>query len=160
DQTYLGVDTTGEIAAPIGGAGIVVTGLSDMVGSPIPGNGDIVSNTGLTGIVIAGNGDQVVGNLIGLDKSGTIAMADGAKDASGDNGRGIAILPTGNTIGGTISIERNVIAASGQQGIVVGGTLTFTASRGLTGFLTLGGTGQANNNVIEGNYVGTDATGE
>ncbi len=160
DQTYLGVDTTGETAAPIGGAGIVVTGLSDMVGSPIPGNGDIVSNTGLTGIVIAGNGDQVVGNLIGVDKSGTIAMSDGAQDASNDAGSGIAILTAGNTIGGTISIERNVIAASAQQGIVVGGTLSFTGSRGLFSFITFGGPGQANNNVIEGNYIGTDATGE
>ena len=160
DDSYFGVDSTGEAAAPIGGAGIVVTGSSDMIGSPIPGNGDIVSNTGLTGIVIAGNGDQVVGNLIGLDKAGTKAMADGAKDSSGDNGSGIAILTAGNTIGGTISIERNVIAASAQQGIVVGGTITFTAPRGLVGFETFGGTGAANNNVIEGNYVGTDATGE
>ena len=65
DDSYFGVDSTGEAAAALGGVGIVVTGSSDLIGSQISGNGNIVSNTGLTGLVIAGNGDQVVGNLVG-----------------------------------------------------------------------------------------------
>ncbi len=112
DDSYFGVDTTGEVAAPIGGVGIVVTGSNDTIGSDQPGNGDIFSNIGLTGVVIAGTGDVAQGNLVGLDKSGKVAMPVGAQDSSGDAGSGISILTAGNTIGGAFSSDRNVIAAS------------------------------------------------
>ncbi len=87
------------------------------------------------GIVLVNTaGNTIVGNYIGTDASGT---ATGLGNAN----RGIILDNSGsNQIGGATAADRNVIVASGDDGINLWGVGT-----------TL--------NVIQGNYVGVDATG-
>ena len=70
----------------------------------------------------------VEGNYIGTDANGTAAL--------GNVSVGIEIFASGNTVGGTMPGARNVISANHEFGI----------------FLNDIG------NVVEGNYIGTDAT--
>src|SRR5207245_4254069 len=78
------------------------------------------------------SGNLVQGNYIGTDRTGTIALAGSSVSVRGS---------FGNTIGGTTPGARNIISGS----------------------VSLGGhpvPGQIANNVLQGNYIGTDVTGE
>ena len=109
-----------------------ITGLDFAAGS----DGSTVQGLVLDGFVfaainIAANSVRVVGNEIGTDPSGTIAVG---------NGNGVEIQGADNTIGGTTPADRNVISANTNDGILISGP-------GATG------------NVISGNDIGTDLTG-
>ena len=112
--------------------------IEDSSGNTIEGDslGAQVISGNLVGIEIDGQdstGNLIEGNLIGTDKSGT---AD-----RGNSNQGVLIEgAVGNTMGGTVSTERNVISAN-QWGIQIDGA---TAAL----------------NLIEGNYVGTDNSGK
>jgi photosystem II stability/assembly factor-like uncharacterized protein len=82
------------------------------------------------GIQLSGCDNNVIqGNYIGLDASGTVARS---------NSNGILVaLSSNNLIGGTTAAARNVISASGFDGIGISG----------------------NDNVIQGNFIGTNAAG-
>ena len=95
---------------------------------------NVIDASGNIGLVIRGGSTLVQGNLIGLNAAGTSAL--------GNVESGITIGASGNTIGGTTTAERNVIA----------GTVAGTA----IGILVEAG---GNDNVVEGDYVGTNATG-
>jgi len=99
---------------------------------------------GGTGIVIepSSTGDVVSGNYIGID------FADGSSgNAGGNSGNGVLVQSSGNTIGGVTIADRNVVSGNLGCGILV----MAPAGGG-------DGSGPANN-VIEGNYIGTDLTG-
>ncbi len=150
---YVDVDASGEVAEGNLGVGIGVYGSNNTIGSILPGNGNVVSNSGLTGILVGGGTNNVIeGNIVGLDLAGTIAMGNGNSVPSGQDGSGIAVDSASNTIGGVIPAVRNVISANGQHGIFGGG------SESLDG-MNFGGNAFANNNLIEGNFIGTDITG-
>jgi hypothetical protein len=87
------------------------------------------------GVVIAGpsaTGNTVSGNYIGTDDTGTIALAnDGA-------GVWLSEPGAGNTIGGTVPANRNIISGNGD-GVYL--------------------TGATSGNTISGNYIGTTADG-
>ena len=151
---HVGVNITGKVATPNGGVGIAVTGSNNTVGSIVPGNGDIVSSNGLTGIgIFDGTGNLVEGNIIGLDAAGTVAMGNGGKAPSNQDGSGVDVDSASNTIGGAIPGMRNIISANFQQGISVGGKAVLDQG-------VFGGNNAAANTVIMGNFIGTDRTGE
>lgn len=77
------------------------------------------------------SGNQVMGNYIGTNAAG---------DAAIPNDFGMAIYSPGNTIGGSAQRERNVISGNTLRNIKIDGE-------------------NAAGNVVEGNYIGTDATG-
>jgi CSLREA domain-containing protein len=79
------------------------------------------------------NHNTITGNFIGMDASGTQLL-------SGTN-PGIRVLGSMNTIGGTTPAARNVLAGSGGSGA---GTVLLIL---------------ADNNTIQGNYIGTNAAG-
>jgi len=82
-------------------------------------------------------GNIVEGNYIGTDISGTVALA---------NKTGVFLYggAAGNTIGGTTAAARNVISGNTADGVEIYGQ-----SPGP----------QTTDNIIEGNYIGTDYTG-
>jgi hypothetical protein len=87
-------------------------------------------------VIINGKGtnhNQVLGNFIGTDVSGTIAVG---------NGRGIAILNGAGltTVGGTTAGARNVISGNGSEGVFFNGSAT-------------------NGNKVLGNFIGADISG-
>ncbi|MCJ7734862.1 MAG: hypothetical protein MUP11_09965, partial [Anaerolineales bacterium] len=142
----IGTNIDGTAAIGNGGAGISVSGDLNLIGT----NGDGVSDS-LEGNVISGNANVgiflasfnciVAGNHIGVDKTGLIAM--------GNNFDGITINPfsTSNRIGtngdGISDVEeRNIISGNGLA-------MNGNAGIGIDG----------DNNVVAGNYIGTDAVG-
>ena len=75
------------------------------------------------------NNNVIQGNHIGIDATGTTKR---------QNSTGILLVNSSNNqIGGTTAAARNVISGNGSSGIEVNG----------------------NNNVIQGNYIGTNAAG-
>jgi CSLREA domain-containing protein len=85
------------------------------------------------GIFVSGTGNHTIsGNYIGLDLTGTVAQG---------NFTGIGISSANNIIGGTTAAERNVISGN-----------DFNSGIGISG-------PAATDNLIEGNYIGTDVTG-
>ena len=100
---------------------------------------DIVNWSG-SGIVIFTNGNTVAGNFIGTDPTGSSPAGNGTQ--------GVLIFGgSGNTVGGTLASDRNVISGNGDHGVQI--------QRPTQSSLT-----PATGNVVEGNYVGTNATGD
>jgi titin len=83
------------------------------------------------GIELEGSDDTVAGSFIGTNASGNGALPNGGDGVLIDSGA------SGNTIGGTTAAARNIISGNTGRGI------------------NLNGSG----NVVQGNYIGTDATG-
>jgi hypothetical protein len=96
--------------------------------------GLVINHFGDVGIHIEDGGNNVIeGNYIGTDVTGTVAL--------GNFDDGIRILDApNNRIGGTTPAARNIISGNGDMGIEI----QIPGSVG---------------NTIQGNYIGTDATG-
>ena len=128
----------GETAALAnGGDGVEVMGNNNLNGGNSGSNyftRNFISGNGNDGVLIdpGATGNQVQGNFIGVAVSGTIGV--------GNVHNGIEVDGSSNTIGGATSGVGNVISGSGIDGILL-------ASAGA-------------NNLVEGNYVGTDYTGK
>ncbi len=112
-------------------------------GSPgtVVGNGtaaglNLISGNGGTGLQILGTtatGNRVLGNRIGTDRTGQAAL--------GNRLDGVFINSApGNVVGGTTPGSGNLISANGQVGLQV-----FTSA--------------STGNLIEGNLIGTNASG-
>jgi hypothetical protein len=82
----------------------------------------------------------VAGNYIGTDITGTVAFSNGTYPS-------VAVGGSDNTIGGTTPTARNVIIGTGE------------GAEGAGVYLGFGGSGGATGNLVEGNYIGIDATG-
>lgn len=134
DNNYIGTDFTGNIKGGIGGAGNGTGVRVDSADNAITRN-LISGNT--VGVLIRGGGDNtlVKDNFIGTNADGTDRLILPGTDAKVGNNTGIAI-------GGLNSrIETNVVSGNNADGISVG---QFNAT----------GTTE-----IDGNFIGTDATG-
>ncbi|HEY5044035.1 MAG TPA: hypothetical protein VIK53_18845, partial [Verrucomicrobiae bacterium] len=135
---YIGTDVTGTQAVPNSLAGVRIQGCSNLIGGAATGCGNVISGNYGQGVWLVqdnGNvsGNVIQGNLIGLDVSG------GNNLKNYDAGVGITSAAN-NLVGGTTAVSRNIISANGAEGV----------------FLTGDGT---SNNVVQGNYIGTDVTG-
>ena len=98
----------------------------------ISSNGEGADDHGVELIGAGTSGNTVSGNIIGLDAGGTTAMPN-----SGD-GVLIDVGADGNTIGGASSDQRNIISGHAD-------------SAGIRS--------HSNDNLIRGNYIGTDING-
>ena len=158
---YVGTDVTGTLAVPNGTTpvarggtdltadGIAIEGgasynLIGTNGSSVDNAGErnVVSGNDNNGVEIGGNGSDdnvVAGNYLGLTASGSAPL--------GNNQAGLLLYngATANTIGGVTATLRNVMGGNANRGIYIdtlAGSSTPTTA-----------------NVIEGNYIGTDASG-
>jgi hypothetical protein len=154
---YIGTDAAGAAAVANKGGGVALTAgtVDTVVGGGTAADANLISGNGLLtpgggpnnfpdfagpGVRLSGTGtagNRVVGNFIGTDVTGTVAVgnvrsgvtiADGASD---------------NVIGGTAAGERNVISGNGLHGVEVEGTAAAVS---------------ADNRVI-GNFIGPTADG-
>lgn len=146
---FIGTEVNGILKLPNGYSGVAISGQaqSNRIGtggtaSNAAGERNLISGNADRGVTISGTGTNqniVAGNLIGSDVSGALAL--------GNTGEGVAIFSgaQGNRIGtngdgsGDI-LERNIVSANVKHGIVIAGA-------------------GANQNIVAGNYVGTNATG-
>jgi CSLREA domain-containing protein len=99
---------------------------------------NVISGNGAYGLLISNGTDNIVqGNIIGLNSTGTAAIANNVYGINlGSSGP-----VTGNTIGGDITdpTSRNVISGNGEAGIRL--------------------EANGNSNTISGNYIGTNSAG-
>jgi hypothetical protein len=135
------IDTNGIQVLGVGEMGI--SGSDNILGGTAPGAGNVIAghdNGDAAGVNIFGDGNVVQQNYIGLDAAGTSTINGLGSDQYGNSLYGVYIW-TGNNniIGGTSPSARNVI--SGWLGMII------MAS------------GAATTNVVEGNYLGTNAAG-
>jgi titin len=98
-------------------------------GNLIGGTGAAARNLITSGVTIYSNGNLVQGNYIGPDKTGTVLIGGGLD--------GVDVYGDHNTIGGLTAGARNVISGFDEWGVVLAG----------------------DDNVVQGNYIGTDKTG-
>src|SRR5439155_23810789 len=78
-------------------------------------------------------GNAIEGNYIGTDVSGSREVP---------NFTGVLLGSAGNTVGGTAPGTRNVISGNDGDGVAIDGFI-----------------GEASSNAVQGNYIGTDASG-
>ncbi|HVC93402.1 MAG TPA: hypothetical protein VND64_06905, partial [Pirellulales bacterium] len=148
EGNYIGTDVSGSIAVGNHVFGIAIDGgaNNNLIGTNGDGvndatEGNVISGNLFSGIAISGPafGNAVAGNIIGLNAAGTAAIGNG--------GNGIELYSgtTGNRVGakagdaGTAA-ERNIVSGNSQDGVGI-----FNAG--------------TNNNLVAGNYIGTDVTG-
>ncbi len=102
--------------------------------------GLVINRFGESGIYLeSGNGNTIQGNYIGTDPTGTVAEGNGTGAVLSVNDAITIEESSNNTIGGTTVGARNIISGNHVDGILI-----FVGSM---------------NNVIEGNFIGTDVTG-
>jgi len=106
---------------------------ANTIGGTTPGERNVVSGNPGVGIEIRSVGNIVIGNYIGTDATGTVAMPNDLE--------GVWIGPGGrdNRIGGSTAKERNVISGNKLFGVSI--------------------TGEATGNTVQGNYIGLNAAG-
>lgn len=149
ENNYLGIRPDGTaFGSSSGGSGILVRGSAEnIIGSE--GSGNVISGYGMdqstssptAGIRIIGEGatdNSIVGNMIGVDPSGSQAIGNGVGVLIGFGGLN---YQSNNLVGvdGTEPSTRNVISGNALAGIVL---------RGLVG-----------ENEIKGNHIGVGADG-
>ena len=90
------------------------------------------TNDGVAFIGTGATGNVVAGNYIGTDVTGHAALGNGIDGVLIDAGA------SDNTIGGTTAAARNIISGNAYAGVEIH---------------------DANDNVVEGDFIGTDVTG-
>src|SRR5262249_31438241 len=144
----------GTAAQGNGGRGVYVAFGADgsTIGGTNPADRNLISGNQYNNLRIAASSNNVVqGNLIGTDAAGTTGLGGGVGGGEGSvvitsgsagetNGQA-----TGNLIGGLVDGARNVISGSspGIDGLYLGGNAASLTSA----------------NLIQGNFIGTDAAG-
>lgn len=131
---FIGTDVNGTAALPNAQNGIAIIGSNNnVIGGTAAGAGNVISGNGGGGLgVIAGSGNTVQGNFIGTNAAGTAALG---------NFQGVIIVDSpGNTVGGAVAGARNIISGNNDLGLNI-------TNPGST------------NNLVQGNFIGTDVTG-
>ena len=136
EGNVIGLDAAGADFGNNANGILLTSSPGNTIGGTSPGSRNVISGNNSDGIEINGltsSNNVVLGNLIGTDQAGALDR--------GNSGEGVFIsAAAANTIGGLITGSRNVISGNNSDGINVS---TISAS----------------NNVVVGNYIGTDVTG-
>ncbi|NQT62026.1 MAG: T9SS type A sorting domain-containing protein [Candidatus Marinimicrobia bacterium] len=130
---FIGTDISGTVSLG-NDTGINILSPNNIIGGAISDAGNLISGNYGVGIEMQSYGSEIYGNMIGTDNSGGLALA---------NGFGIINYGDQQTIGGSEPGAGNLISGNNEVGIFIG---------------SLEGVG-GQNNVVQGNLVGTDVTG-
>ena len=129
-HNYIGVDPAGTTAIPnLDGVELDGSVDNEVFDNLLSGN----TSNGVE-FFSSANQNEVYGNLIGTDFTGTVALANG------NDGILVSGSSFENLIGGRTEARRNVVSGNGYSGVQVFGANAF-------------------GNVIEGNFIGTDING-
>ena len=130
---FVGTNAAGNAPLP-NGSGILISASGNTIGGTIAGASNVISGNTDWGVDVSAGSNLIQGNLIGTDQSGTTAVPNEGFSA-------IALYSSGNTIGGLTATPGtgpgNVISGNGQRGIGIWN----------------------NNNLVEGNLIGLNASG-
>jgi len=151
---YIGTNADGTVAAKNSDWGVLIDdgATNNVIGGTAAGAGNLIAGNGKNGYanvaiqqvkpnstkIISGN--QVIGNRIGTNAGGTAAIG------GGNPGHGVLLGTNAqnNTIGGTTAAERNIISGHSNVSVLISSGVAVASPLG---------------NLVEGNYIGTDATG-
>ena len=139
EGNFIGTDPTGTLARPNGSGGIRVSSSGNRIGGLTAAARNVISGNSVAGIAIQSStatGNVVQGNYIGLNAAGTTALPNSAFSGAIQIFNGAS----SNTIGGTVAGAGNVISGNTFGAIGVNGAATA-------------------DNLIQGNFIGTDPTG-
>ena len=133
----IGTNAAGDAIISNERIGVEITSSANNIvgGDATAGEGNLISGNASFGIHVRTEGainNQIIGNYIGTDLTGTVAL--------GNESSGVRLITgaTGTSVGGLADGERNIISGNGESGIFIAG---------------------ANEGIILGNYIGTDSTG-
>ncbi len=129
---FIGLDATGTTAHG-NGAGIMAFGSpNNVIGGTAPADRNVISGNTQYGVALDGSAsNSVVGNYIGTDLSGTVAIPNAIA------GVYVETSSSGTIIGGTLSGAGNVISGNSGDGLAI----------------------DANHPTMQGNLIGVDAKG-
>jgi hypothetical protein len=137
EGNWIGLDSSGTAAAGNSLAGVRTTDSpGNTIGGPAPGQRNVISGNGgageLAGLLIDfGSPNQLVpGNYFGTDPSGAVGMGNSTAIAAHESS-------PGNMLGGPAAGAGDVISAGIEAGLRL----------------------NSDNNVVQGNLIGTDASG-
>ncbi|MDB5313589.1 MAG: hypothetical protein JWO38_7791 [Gemmataceae bacterium] len=112
-HSFIGTNILGDTAFGNAGAGVLIGGNAqgNTIGGVAPFDQNLISGNLGGGIMLSAgsHGTQVLGNLIGTDRTGHNPLAN--------QGSGISIVSSDNQIGGTVAGQGNVIAFNTQDGV-------------------------------------------
>ena len=137
---YIGTSPNGS-AAVGNGTGMDIRGSSNLIGGTSQGEGNVISGNGDAvhggaGIaIVLASSNSVQGNYIGTNAAGSAALP---------NYHGVILQfgATNNTIGGTTAGAGNLISGNSFFGVLIDGELV-----------------SSDDNIIQGNRIGTNAAG-
>jgi uncharacterized repeat protein (TIGR01451 family) len=143
---YLGVGADGS-TAKANTSGILVLSPNNTIGglTSNPLTTDLISGNTYAGVILGGS--SATGNVVAGDSIGTNAASTGA---AGNQQYGVVVMTSGNTIGGTAAGAGNVISGN------TGPNTSMTTGPIGAGILF---EGKASSNLVEGNKIGTNASG-
>lgn len=148
---FLGTDATGTIARGNEVAGIASFGSNNHIGGTQPAMRNLISGNAFDGVGSASStsGTTIEGNFIGTDITGAKALPTNILTVLGYRyfGPGVTLSANKNVVGGLTPASRNVI--SGNVGDGVGIYRVEEA-----------GASSAEENLVIGNFIGTDLTGK
>ncbi|MBV9868209.1 MAG: CSLREA domain-containing protein [Abitibacteriaceae bacterium] len=131
---YIGVNSSSAVSSNETGVLIDNSSTNNVIGGTTTATRNIISGNTADGVDISGNGvtgNVIEGNYIGTNVGGTASVQNGI-------GVNVEASASGNTIGGTAAGAGNVISGNMEGGVSLNA---------------------ANNNTVEGNLIGADATG-
>jgi len=136
EDNYIGTNAAGTAALPniLGGVLIGAGAGVNQIGVAGGETGNVISGNSGNGVTIRGNGNEVATNFIGVNAMGTAAL--------GNNPNGVLVNAgaSNNIIGFTDPTTRNIISGNLGAGVVVSDAFT-------------------SNNLIQGNFIGTNTAG-
>lgn len=141
---FIGTDVTGVVALA-NRNGLNISGPNNLIGgrttTPGTGPGNVISGNSHDGVFISSaSGNQVLGNLVGANVSGTKALRNGAVVGGKAVGSGVDIdHGSENIIGGLDAGSLNVISGNANDGVLIQ---------------------SGSDNQVLGNFIGTDVSGK
>lgn len=144
EGNIVGLNANGNAAIPnSNGISLFDRANTNTIGGSASNAGNVISGNLNNGVVLndGANTNQIAGNKIGTDPTGMVDLGNGIRGVEVLQGSNIGSVTTNNVIGGLTTAERNIISGNNNGGVRVSGSTTTS-------------------NVIAGNFIGPDATGD
>ncbi len=151
EGNYIGTDYTGTVAMGNYEGGVGAAYNNNQIGGTAPGAGNLISGNDRYGVYVGGHATQthsitILGNKIGTNAAGTAALPNGRYGIHVRHADNIIGSPVNTTPGGPCMGGCNLISGNGWDGIYI---VDNTANPGI----------EADDNIIQSNYIGTDIMG-